>query len=89
MGCGSSSRTKVKKVSWTAEDSDKTGEFMRSSMLDMDSRLRVATTVEKDETQASQSVFEILQRWDTQMRPHQPFRMGGAALTRPRLPFID
>jgi hypothetical protein len=35
---------------------------MRSTMLDMDSRLRVATAVEKNETQASQSVFEILQR---------------------------
>ena len=35
---------------------------MRSTMLDMDSRMRVATAVEKDETQASQSVFEILQR---------------------------
>jgi len=35
---------------------------MRSTMLDMDSRMRVATAVEKDETQASRSVFEILQR---------------------------
>jgi hypothetical protein len=35
---------------------------MRSTMLDMDSRVRVATAVEKDETQASRSVFEILQR---------------------------
>jgi hypothetical protein len=35
---------------------------MRSTLLDMDSRLRVATAVEKDETQASRSVFEILQR---------------------------
>jgi hypothetical protein len=44
------------------EGKDETGEFMRSTMLDMDSRLRVATAVEKDETQASRSVFEILQR---------------------------
>jgi hypothetical protein len=35
---------------------------MRSTMLDMDSRLRVASAVEKNETLASQSVFEILQR---------------------------
>lgn len=35
---------------------------MRSTMLDMDSRLRVATAIEKNETQASQSVFEILKR---------------------------
>jgi len=35
---------------------------MRSTMLDMDSRLRVARAIEKDETQASISVFRILQR---------------------------
>jgi hypothetical protein len=35
---------------------------MRSTMIDVDSRLRVATAVEKNETLASQSVFEILQR---------------------------
>jgi hypothetical protein len=35
---------------------------MRSTMLDMDSRLRVATAVEKNETLASQGVFEILKR---------------------------
>jgi hypothetical protein len=43
-------------------EGDETGEFMRSTMLDMDSRLRVASAVEKNETLASQSVFEILQR---------------------------
>lgn len=31
-------------------------------MLDMDSRLRVARAIEKDETQASQGVFEMLKR---------------------------
>ena len=35
---------------------------MRSTMLDIDSRLRAATAVEKNETLASQSVFETLQR---------------------------
>ena len=35
---------------------------MRSTLLDMDSRLRVAHAIEKDETQASISVFHILQR---------------------------
>jgi hypothetical protein len=35
---------------------------MRSTMLDIDSRLRVATAVEQNETLASQSVFEILKR---------------------------
>jgi len=35
---------------------------MRSTMLDMDSRLRVACATEKDETQASMGVFRILKR---------------------------
>ncbi len=35
---------------------------MRSTMLDIDSRLRVARAIEKDETQASIGVFHILQR---------------------------
>jgi hypothetical protein len=39
---------------------DQTGEFMRSTMLDMDSRLRAATAVEQNETLSSQRVFEKL-----------------------------
>jgi hypothetical protein len=35
---------------------------MRSTMLDMDSRLRVARAIEKDETQASIGVFQMLKR---------------------------
>lgn len=35
---------------------------MRATMLDMDSRLRVARAIEKDETQASIGVFRMLQR---------------------------
>lgn len=35
---------------------------MRSTMLDMDSRLRVARAIEKDETQASIGVFRTLKR---------------------------
>lgn len=65
MACGYSSRRKgQKKSSAGCERSpeDKTGEFMRSTMLDIDSRLRVATAVEQNETLASQSVFEILKR---------------------------
>jgi len=38
------------------------GQFMRSTMLDMDSRLRVARAIEKDETQASIGVFQMLKR---------------------------
>lgn len=43
-------------------ETDESGQFMRSTMLDIDSRLRVACAIEKDETQASTSVFRILQR---------------------------
>jgi len=35
---------------------------MRSTMLDMDSRLRVARAIEKDETQASLGVFRLLKQ---------------------------
>lgn len=35
---------------------------MRATMLDMDSRLRVARAIEKDETQASIGVFRLLKR---------------------------
>ena len=35
---------------------------MRSTLLDMDSRLRVACAIEKNETQASIGVFQILKR---------------------------
>jgi hypothetical protein len=38
------------------------GQFMRATMLDMDSRLRVARAIEKDETQASIAVFRTLQQ---------------------------
>ena len=43
-------------------ETPESGQFIRSTMLDMDSRLRVASAIEKDETQASISVFEILKR---------------------------
>jgi hypothetical protein len=43
-------------------ETDESGQFMRSTMLDMDSRLRVARAVEKDETQASMEVFRLLKR---------------------------
>ncbi|GAB4578980.1 MAG: hypothetical protein Fur0022_17170 [Anaerolineales bacterium] len=38
------------------------GQFMRSTMLDMDSRLRVACAIAKDETQASMGVFQTLKQ---------------------------
>jgi len=43
-------------------ETPESGQFMRSTMLDMDSRLRVARAIEKDETQASIGVFQMLKR---------------------------
>ena len=65
MAYDSPSRRKGQKKSGQERErssEDKTGEFMRSTMLDIDSRLRVATAVEQNETLASQRVFEILKR---------------------------
>jgi hypothetical protein len=63
MAYGCLSRRKGQKKSGESLErapEDETGEFMRSTMLDMDSRLRVATAVEQNETLASQHVFESL-----------------------------
>jgi len=43
-------------------ETDGSGQFWRATMLDMDSRLRVAHGIAKDETQASTEVFETLKR---------------------------
>jgi hypothetical protein len=51
--------TKVKK---SYPETAESGQFMRSTMLDMDTRLRVARAIGKDETQASIGVFQILKR---------------------------
>jgi hypothetical protein len=59
MACGRMSATKVKK---SHPETSECGQFIRSTMLDMDSRLRVARAIEKDETQASRGVFELLKR---------------------------
>ena len=59
MVCGPTLATKEKK---SYAETPESGQFMRSTMLDMDSRLRVARAIEKDETQASIGVFQILQR---------------------------
>lgn len=62
MECGFSSKRKGQKNAESEERApeEQTGEFMRSTMIDMDSRLRVATAVEQNETIASQCVFETL-----------------------------
>jgi hypothetical protein len=59
MRCGRSSATKEKK---SHPETDESGQFMRSTMLDVDSRLRVARAIAKDETQATIGVFRMLQR---------------------------
>jgi hypothetical protein len=53
------SGTKEKK---SYPETDESGQFWRSTMLDMDSRLRVACGIAKDETQASTQVFRLLQQ---------------------------
>jgi len=59
MVCGPTLATKEKKNYLETPES---GQFIRSTMLDMDSRLRVARAIEKDETQASIGVFQMLKR---------------------------
>jgi hypothetical protein len=43
-------------------ETDESGQFWRATMLDMDSRLRVARGIAKNETQASIEVFRLLQQ---------------------------
>jgi hypothetical protein len=59
MAYGLTLATKEKK---SYPETPESGQFMRSTMLDMDSRLRVARAIEKDETQASMGVFQMLKR---------------------------
>jgi len=59
MVCGPTWATKEKK---SYPETAESGQFIRSTLLDMDSRLRVARAIEKDETQASIGVFQMLKR---------------------------
>jgi hypothetical protein len=59
MPCGLTSKTRERK---NYPETDESGQFMRSTMLDMDSRLRVARAIEKNETLASISVFRTLKQ---------------------------
>jgi hypothetical protein len=43
-------------------ETDESGQFWRATMIDMDTRLRVARGIAKTETEASQEVFETLKR---------------------------
>jgi hypothetical protein len=59
MRSGRMSVTREKK---SYPETEKSGQFWRSTLLDMDSRLRVARGIAKDETQASLEVFRTLKR---------------------------
>jgi len=59
MRSGAMSATRVKK---SYLETDKSGQFWRSTLLDMDSRLRVARGIAKNETLASVEVFQSLKR---------------------------
>ena len=59
MPCGPMWAIKVQK---NYPETDESGQFWRSTMLDMDSRLRVARGIDKNETLASIEVFQCLKR---------------------------
>jgi hypothetical protein len=59
MPCGLTFGTREKK---SYPETEESGQFWRSTMLDMDSRLRVARGIAKDETQASKEVFHTLKQ---------------------------
>ena len=59
MACGPSCATRAKK---SYPETDESGTFWISTLLDSDSRLRVARGIGKDETEASLKVFQTLQQ---------------------------
>ena len=59
MPSGPTSATREKK---SYPETEESGQFWRSTMLDMDSRLRVARGIAKNETLASVEVFKTLKR---------------------------
>ncbi len=59
MRCGPTCRTRAKKG---YPETDLSGSFWRATLLDMDSRLRVAHAIDKDEILASIGVFQVLKR---------------------------
>ncbi len=59
MRCGDMSATRVKK---NYPETHESGQFWRATLLDIDSRLRVASGIAKNETLASLAVFEMLKR---------------------------
>jgi hypothetical protein len=59
MGCGRLFRTREKK---SYPETNESGTFWISTLIDMDSRLRVTRGIGKDETEASLRVFQTLQK---------------------------
>jgi hypothetical protein len=59
MPCGHRLATKVKK---SYPETEASGQFWRSTMIDIDTRLRVARGMGKTETEASMQVFQTLKR---------------------------
>lgn len=59
MRSGPMLATKAKK---SYPETDESGQFMRSTYLDMDSRLRVTRGIAKNETLASIEMFKMLKR---------------------------
>ena len=59
MRSGPTCETKEKK---SYPETAESGQFMRATLVDVHSRLRVARAIEKDETQACISVFRMLKR---------------------------
>lgn len=88
------------KVQKNYPETSESGQFWRSTMLDMDSRLRVAQGIAKTETDASINVFETLKErghpdhppatisdgWGGE-RTHLTMRHFSARLTRKSLAF--
>jgi hypothetical protein len=59
MACGPLCRTREKK---NYPETDESGSFWISTLIDMDSRMRVCRGIGKDETEASLNVFQTLQQ---------------------------
>ena len=73
MACGPLCRTREKK---NYPETDESGSFWISTLIDMDSRLRVCRGVGKNETEASLKVFQTLKQ---RGHPDGPFDGVAAA----------
>jgi len=76
--CGPSWAIKAKK---SYPESDESGTFWISTILDMDSRLRAGRGIGKDETEASRKAFQVLQQRGHPDGPPPLISDGWAELT--------